>query len=254
MQIFPIKTPLIKPEDNLVDLIIKSMFKQGYTLKDGDLIAVSSKVVSITSGRVVNLKNILPSEKATELAQKYSLEPEFVELILIEAEKIYGGVKKAILTLKDGMLNVNAGIDHKNAPKNHAILPPQNPELEAEKIRREIYERTGKNVGVIIVDSQVSPLKMGTRGIALAIAGFKPLTDYRGKKDLYGKEIHITLHSLADDLASAAHLLMGESDEKVPIVLIRNAPITLTSQNESEKLKISTKECVYANAFQINPK
>ena len=251
MEILPIKTKVIKAGDNLAKIILDSIYNQGIEIKNGDIIAISSKVISTTTKRIINLKKIKPSNKAQELAKKYSLEPEFVELILKECEKIYGGVKKAILTLKNGILTVNAGVDHKNAPEGYASLWPMNPQLEADKLRKEIQEATGRKVGVLIVDSEVSPLRLGTRGLALAVSGFRPVIDYRGRKDLYGKEILVTQHSIADDIASAAHALMGESSELTSVVIIRNAPITLDENAKSEEMKISSERCVYASSFKL---
>ena len=251
MEIIPIKTPTIKPSSNLAEIILDAMHNQGLELQDGDIIAIASKAVSTATNRIVNLKEIKPSKKALEIAGKYSLEPEFVELILMESEKIYGGVEKAILTMKNGILTVNAGIDHKNVPEGYASLWPKNPQLEADKLRRQIEGKIGRKIGILIVDSEVSPLRLGTRGFALAISGFKPIKDYRGKRDIYGKRIIITLHSLADDLAAAAHAVMGESAEQVPVVLIRKAPIILGENAKSDEMKISRENCVYLSTLDF---
>lgn len=251
MKIFPIKTSIIRPGQNLAEVILEAMHSQGLELQDSDIIAVASKAVSTVTNRIINLKEIKPSRKALELARKYSLEPEFVELIMRESEKIYGGVERAILTMKNGILTVNAGIDHKNVPEGYASLWPSDPPLEADKLRRQIEAKTRRKVGVLIVDSEVSPLRLGTRGFALAISGFKPVRDYRGERDIYGKRITITLHLIADDLASAAHAVMGESAEYVPAVLIRDAPILLDENAKSEDMGIESKKCVYANSFRL---
>lgn len=251
MRIFPIKTPIIKPNQDLVEIILSSMRSQGLELQNCDILAVASKVVSIANGRIIDLKEVKFSEEALELAKKYSLEPEFAELVLRESEKIYGGVKRAILTLKNGVLTVNAGIDHKNAPDGYVALWPTNPQFEADELRRKIEAVTGKKIGVLIVDSEVSPLRLGTRGFALAISGFKPIRDYRGKVDIYGREIVITLHSIADDLASAAHAVMGESPEQIPAVLIRNAPVILDENAKIDDVRLPREKCVYASSFKL---
>jgi len=192
LEVLPIRTGIIKAGDNLAKVILDSISKQGLEIRDGDIIAISSKAVSTSTKRIIDLKKVKPSKKAFELAEKYSLKPEFTELILKESEKIYGGVKKAILTLKNGFLTVNAGVDHKNVPKGYASLWPKNPQLEADKLRKKIEMAASKKIGVLIIDSQIAPLRLGTRGIALAVSGFRPVVDYRGQKDLYGKEILIT--------------------------------------------------------------
>ena len=184
------------------------------------------------------------------MAQQFSLRPEFAELILHEADKIYGGVKKAILTLKNGVLTANAGIDNKNAPLDYVTLWPNNPKKWAKQIREEIKRRTSKKVAVLIIDSGLVPLRMGTSGLALAVAGFKPVRDCRGKKDIYGKPLVITRLAVADDLASAAHLLMGEVAEKTPVVLIKDAPVDFDDcVYGSADMMMPFKECIFMNAF-----
>jgi len=248
LQLFPLRSPLVKFGDDLIDIILKSVYNAGLKLEDGDIIAISSKVLVLAEKGATPLNNVYVSEKAKQMASKYDLEPEFVELVLREAEEIYGGVRRAILTLKNGMFIPNAGIDHKNAPENCVVLPVRNPREKAKEIRVKILERTGRKVGIIIVDSGLTPLRLGTRGIAIAASGFKPIRDYRGKTDLYGKNIYITLQNLADDLASAAHVLMGEGNEKIPIVLIRGAPIEFTEEEQS--LTIDIEKCIFKSMIK----
>jgi len=249
VQVLAIRTQIFKLGDDLVPIIVKSLRERDIELRDGDVLAISSKAISSVENRIVSLREIQPSEKARELATKYSLEPQFAELVLRESEKIYGGVHKSILTLKNGVLTVNAGIDNKNAPVGYAVLWPLNLQSRADKIREEIKKQTGKSVCVVIVDSQVVPLRMGTRGLALAVSGFKPIEDCRGKEDLFQKKLAITRHSIADDLASAAHLLMGETNEQTPVVLIRGAPVTFMEVADEEEMKITPEECVYMKSF-----
>jgi len=249
MQVVAIRTQIFKPGDDLVPVIIESLRERDIELRDGDVLAISSKAISSVENCIVSLREIQPSERARELADKCSLEPEFAELVLRESEKIFGGVYKSILTLRNGVITVNAGVDNKNAPAGYAALWPLDSRRRAEEIRKEIKERTGKSVGVMIVDSQVAPLRMGTRGLALAVSGFKPVEDCRGREDLFQKKLVITRHSVADDLASAAHLLMGETDEQTPVVLIRDAPVAFTEVADEEEMKISPEDCVYIKSL-----
>ena len=151
MQVLAVRTHVFKSGDDLVSIVVKSLREHDIELKNGDILAISSKVVASTERRIVSLREIQPSEKARELAIKYSLEPEFAELVLRESKRIYGGVRKSILTLKNGILTVNAGIDNKNAPVGYVALWPLSPQGRADKIREEIKQQTGKSVGVIIV-------------------------------------------------------------------------------------------------------
>jgi len=249
MQLFGIRTGLIKPGDNLVKVILDAVKGQGLTIEDGDILAVASKAVATVQGRMVKLSSIKPSGGAEELARKYNMDPRHVELVLREAEEIYGGVSGSLLTLKDKVLIPNAGIDHKNVPDEYVILWPEGLHENAEKIRREILEKTGKRVGVLIIDSRVTPLRMGTVGVAIGIAGFEPIRDFRTKKDLYDNPLLITRHAVADDIASAAHLIMGEASERMPIVLVKNAPADFNEKIDAGSMVISAEECLFMNAF-----
>jgi len=246
MQLLKICTELIQPGDDLVSKTLKAFEKQNLNIDDGDILAIASKAVATAQNRLKKLNSVKPSEKARKIAQRYDLDPSFVEIVLQEAEKVYGGVSKALLTLKDNILAANAGVDQKNAPKSYAVLWPKKPHESAEKIRKELLERTGRRVGVLIVDSRVTPLRMGTTGIAIGIAGFEPVRDYRTENDLFGKPILITRHALADDLASAAHLIMGESDEQTPVVLIKDAPVKLADNVKQSWVLISPRQCLFA--------
>ncbi len=249
MQIFGIPTRLVRPGDNIVDVILEALSSQRLEIEDKDLLVISSKAVAIAEKRLVKLSSVKPSKKARMLAEKYELEPSFVMVVLQEANKVYGGVTKTLLTLKNNMLVANAGVDHKNAPKGYVTLWPMNPFESAEKIRREILAETGKHAGVLIVDSRVTPLRMGTTALTIGVAGFKPIKDCRTEKDLYNKRIHITRHALADDLASAAHLIMGETTAQIPAVLIRGAPVTLGEEFDLDSMAIPAEQCLFMQSF-----
>ena len=245
MQLFGIHTRLVKPKEDLVGIILEALSRQGLTIDDGDVLVLASKVVSMVQRRLTRLDTIDPSEEAEKLAEKYALDSRFAEVVLSEADEVYGGVPGALLTLKDGVLIPNAGVDRKNAPRGFVVLWPENPHASAEKIRTEILERVDREVGVLIVDSRVTPLRMGTTGVALGIAGFSPIRDCRAENDLYGKEVRITRHALADDLAGAAHLVMGETEARMPAVLAKQVPISLTEEADPELLLIAARECLF---------
>ncbi|MDH5374381.1 MAG: coenzyme F420-0:L-glutamate ligase [Candidatus Bathyarchaeota archaeon] len=250
MRLYAVKTEIVKTGDNIVEATIKSLKRQDLQLEDGDILALTSKIVAYAERRVAKLTDIKPSDKAMELAKKFSLQPEFAELIVREADKIYGGVEKAVLTLKNGVLTANAGIDNKNAPVGSVVLWPKDAGEWAKSIREEIMRKTGKSIAVLIVDSGLMPLRIGTTGLALAVAGFKPVIDCRGEKDIFGKPLVITQQAVADDLASAAHLLMGEVAEKTPIVLIRDASVVFDEGvYGSADMMIPSNECIFMNTF-----
>ena len=249
MHLHGIHTRLIKPGDDLVSMVLDAISRQRLTVDDGDILVFASKAVSTAQGRLLGLDAVNPSEEAGRLAEKHGLDPRFVEVVLWEAEKIYGGVSGALLTLKNDVLIPNAGVDHKNAPHGFVVLWPADPHESAVKIRNEIFRRTGRNVGVLIIDSKVTPLRMGTTGVAIGIAGFDAVRDCRAERDLYGNKLLMTRHALADDLASAAHLVMGEADEGVPVVLAKGVPASLTGEADPNVMLISEKNCLFMNCF-----
>ena len=251
LKLFAVKTRVVKVGDNLVELIVESLKAQNLHLENNDVLAITSKIVSYSEGRITQLGEVKPSDDARKLAEKYSLAPEFAELILRETERIYGGVDKAVLTFKNGLMTPNAGIDSKNTSNDYAVLWPSNPEKSAKEIREGIKDETGKSVAVMIVDSGLVPLRKGTNGLALAVAGFKPIRDSIGKKDLFGKRITITRQAVADDLASAAHLLMGEATERTPVVLIKEAPLDFDDEvHGAAEMMMPFDQCIFMSIIE----
>jgi coenzyme F420-0:L-glutamate ligase/coenzyme F420-1:gamma-L-glutamate ligase len=250
LRLYSVKTGVVKAGNDLADLVLESLKKCRLRLEDKDILAFASKIVATVEGRIVILTGIRSSEKATELAKRFHLQPELAELVLREADTVYGGVERAVLTLKNGILTPNAGIDNKNAPLGSVVLWPCNPRESAIKIREEVGHKTGKQVSVLIVDSGLVPGRIGTTGLALAVAGFKPIKDYRGEKDFYDRPLVVTRHAIADDLASAAHLLMGEAAEKTPIVLIKDAPVDFDNRAyDGTDMMIPFEECIFMKIF-----
>ena len=253
MRLFPIRTRTVNVGDGLVELILESLGAERLVLADNDVLALTSKVVSFSEGRVVKLSDVKPSAEGKRLAEQYGLEPEFAELVVREAEQICGGVEKAVLTLKHGVLIANAGMDNKNAPAGCVVLWPADPERTVAEVRAEILRETGRSVGVMVVDSGLIPLRIGTIGLALAVAGFRPIRDERGRLDVFGRRITITRQAVADDLACAAHLMMGEAEQRVPAVLIRDAPVEFDGGvYGSGDMMMPFRECLFMNVVGKN--
>ena len=244
LQMFGIKTPLIRPGDNIAEIITWSLEKQGMEFQDRDILIIAESPLATAENRLVCLDEIKPSDKAHKLAQEYQLDPREMELILQECDEIFGGVPGAALTITDGTLSPNAGIDSSNAPEGYVVLLPENPQGSAERIRRAIEEHCKCSVGVIIGDSRTQPLRLGCVGIALGSSGIVPVEDARGTFDLFGKEMKITRKAVADNLVSAAQLLMGEAGESVPAVLVRGAPVQMLKESAEMPL-FSPDECMY---------
>ncbi len=244
MELYPLESTLVKPGDSLSLRLQEALAMSKVRPRNRDIIAVASKVIATSEGRVRQLSRVKPTRQAVRLGEKYSLPSEFVQLVLEEADEVYGGVQGALLTLKDGQAAANAGADRKNAPPNSAVLWPLDPKASAVRLRRGVKRNTGLNVGVVIVDSRVTPLRLGTIGLSLASVGFMPVKDFRGKPDLYGRKASITFQALGDGIAAAAQLLMGEARESVPFVLVREAPVEFAGRGgRMEKMRL--KDCLY---------
>lgn len=245
MIIYPLESKVASPKDSILDFLATSLRKNRIHLQTKDVLAVSSKLVSISEGRIRDLAHVTPSVKARKLAADYSLNPEFAQTILDEANRVLGGVKGALLTIKNGDAVANAGVDRKNAPKNSVVLWPEDPDSSARTIRKSIRRRFGKDVAVLIVDSRVTPLRLGTLGMAIGAAGLKPVEDLRGRTDLFGRRIEITFQSIADSIAAAAQLVMGEGSEQRPFAIIRRAPARFQKSGGLRGAKLASNQCLY---------
>lgn len=251
MELHGIKTPIIQNNDNLVEILFAAITRLDFTLEEQDILVIAETAVATAQGRIRQLENVDVSPEASSLATRYQLEPELAQLVLDESEEILGGVPHVILTIKNNTLMANAGIDHSNAPLGHVVLLPENPTKEAWRIKEELEDRASCELGIIIADSRTQPLRLGTVGLAVAVAGIEPVKDLRGQPDLFGRLLRITRSAIADNLASAAQVLLGEADEQTPAILIRNAPVTFTREEKPpDALTISRQECLYFAIFE----
>ncbi|MGH9980091.1 MAG: coenzyme F420-0:L-glutamate ligase [Nitrososphaeraceae archaeon] len=219
----------IKTKKKMFNLF-ETLISAKYEFKDGDILVLSSKFVSMSEGSIVDLRKIRPSSKAKNLAKNYQMNPSFVEVVIRESDVIFGGLPGFLLTIKNGILAPNAGIDKSNIPSNYVICLPINPFISAENLRMEFLIRSGIKVGIVISDSRLMPTRIGTTGVAIGCSGIEPVEDQRGKKDLFGHIMKFTLKATADALATIGTFVMGESNEAVPLVVIRGSNISFTDR------------------------
>ena len=213
--------PLVSEGDDLVEVIDMALGEKGLTLDDGDVIAITEKIVSKAEGRLVKLDDIEPSQKAKELAEKSGKDERDAELILRESKEVLHVGEFIVVETHHGFVCASAGIDHSNVEEGYAKLLPADPDASAEKLREGLEAKFGKRVGVIIVDSLGRPFRRGAIGVAIGASGIRMLWDRRGEKDLFGRTLETTRVATGDLLASAASLLMGEATERVPVVIIK---------------------------------
>ena len=248
MEILTVSIPVKKSRFDLFD----SLTRSGFRFRENDILILSSKYVSMSEGSVVNLNKIKISKKAQNLAFKYHMDPKIAELTLRESDYIYKGIPGFLLAVKDGMMAPNAGIDRSNVPLGYAILYPHAPFKSAENLRVKFIVNLGIKVGIIIADSRLMPTRIGTIGIAIANAGFEPVEDNRGKKDLFGNILKVTFIAVADSLASMAVAVMGESDESTPAAVIRGTKVIATNRKLSwHDMAVEPAQDIYTRGLQI---
>ena len=232
--------------DELKRILNKNKFK----IKSGDVIVISSKFVSNSQGRILNIDKSRVSKKASEISKKFKINEKFMEIVYRESDKIVGGVAGFVMSTTNGILAPNAGIDKSNSKGTKIILYPNEPYKFAEEIKRKIFLELNLHVGVIIVDSRLMPARIGTTGVAIACAGIKPTKDLRGERDLDGTPLKVTFQATADNLASIANHKMGEGDDLQPIVIVRDSDCELTNRRIfSEEMIIPYEQCVYIRSF-----
>jgi coenzyme F420-0:L-glutamate ligase len=212
----------VKPRKNRFDLF-KSL--QGFEYKNNDIVVISSKFVSMSEGSIVSLREVKASRKARALASKCHMDAKMAELVLRESDYIVKGVPGFLLAIRDGMIAPNAGIDKSNVPKGYAILYPRDPFATAEKMKQRFLMEQGIRTGIVIADSRLMPTRIGTTGVAIACAGFQPVDDLRGRRDLFGNVLRVTFKAVADGLATMGVAVMGESDESTPAAVVRGARV-----------------------------
>lgn len=232
MKTRPIKTRIFKEGENLADFIVAHVPE----LKNSSILAVTSKIVALAESRVVTVKN--RKEKG--------------QLIRAESEWQLKVLPNWWLTVRDGTVVVNAGIDDSNA-MGKTILLPKDSFASARVLRRVLCAHYRiKNLGIVITDSRTSALRAGVTGVALGYAGFKGIKDYRGDKDIFGRKLKVTQTNIADSLATVATVVMGEGSERQPLAIIEMAPVRFCDTVNRTELRIAMKYDMYRSLFTRN--
>ncbi len=233
IEIMPVMgLPIIKEEADLGELISKAAERQGTPIQEGDIIVVTHVAVSKAEGNIINLDKIVPSPFAMTIAKEMNKDPALIEVILRESNSIIRmGNGHLITETKHGLICANAGVDRSNIPGERKVAPlPKDPDLSARRIRQRIKEVTGKDVAVLISDTHGRALRRGQINIAIGIAGIKPIRDRRGETDLFGYTLRIKQTAIADELCSAAELVIGQANEGIPVAIIRGYPYQKTEE------------------------
>jgi coenzyme F420-0:L-glutamate ligase/coenzyme F420-1:gamma-L-glutamate ligase len=218
--------PLIKAGDDLVELIASSLKQNGVKPRAHDVLVVAQKILSKAEGRMVDFATIKPSARAIALATEVDKDPRLVEVILSESVRVVRARRNVLIVEhRLGFIMANAGVDQSNVGPadgaQRALLLPEHPDRSAETLRRGLAAATGINLAVVINDSFGRAWRQGTAGVAIGAAGLPALIDLRGRPDLFGRKLEVSVIGFADEIAAAASLVMGQADEAAPVVLIR---------------------------------
>jgi coenzyme F420-0:L-glutamate ligase/coenzyme F420-1:gamma-L-glutamate ligase len=234
--------PLIQPGDDLAGMFVRSLSDAGLRLEDGDVLVVAQKIVSKAEGRAVQLSQIVPSARAVELGQQTEKDPRFVEVVLSESREVLR-VRPGTLIVEHrlGFVCANAGVDRSNVAPHGGddwlLRLPEDPDATCARLRERLHAATGAWAGVIINDSHGRAWRNGTVGVALGVAGVPALLDLRGQPDLFDYALQVTQVGLADEIAAAASLLMGQADEGRPAIHVRGVPYSMRAGDARELVR-----------------
>jgi coenzyme F420-0:L-glutamate ligase/coenzyme F420-1:gamma-L-glutamate ligase len=246
--------PLVGRGDDVPALVWRALVAAGFSVHDGDVLVVTSKLLSRAEGRFVELPHVEPSARALELADQIGKDPRAVELILRESSAV-SRQAPGVLVVRHrlGFVVANAGIDASNAAPPDAppgsgpwmLLLPEKPDASAAAIRTRVEAESGARVGVVITDSFGRPFRVGTVGVAIGVSGLPPVWDRRGERDLFGRVLENTITALADQVAAVADLVAGQAAERRPLVLVRGLRFDPSDEGAGALLR-SAKEDLYA--------
>ncbi len=238
--------PIARPGDDVPALVEAGLRAADLTLADGDVLVVTSKLLSRAEDRFVDLATVAPSPRARELAQATGKDARLIELVLRESQSV-SRFRPGVIIVRHrlGFISANAGIDFSNAQPPDAppdtgpwaLLLPRDPDASAERIRDRLQRSTGASIGVVVTDSHGRPFRLGTVAVAIGVAGLPPLRDWRGQRDLFGRKLEMTVTAVADQVAAAAELVAGQADEGYAVVHVRGLAFAAGTHAATELLR-----------------
>jgi len=247
-EVFGLSTGIIRSGDSVAERAADAADRQCGGILEEDILVFAETAVATAEGNIIDLSTITPSPRAEELGRKYQMDPCTAEVVLHESDSIVGGIPGFLLCMKTGTLLPNAGVDASNAPPGCVTPLPKNPDGSALAIKVVIERRYGVKVGVIIADSRTHAMRLGCSGVAIGCAGITAVIDDRGRSDLFGRKLEVTKRAVADNIVSAAELVMGEADECTPAAIIRGIGIPIGDQVGIES--IAADECLFMGVLR----
>ncbi|MDD2615121.1 MAG: coenzyme F420-0:L-glutamate ligase [Methanosarcina sp.] len=208
--------PLIQAGDDLPSIICENL-----ELQDRDIVIIASTVVAKAEGEIFSLEDITPGKVALEIAARNGKDARFIQAVLSRSREVLVEKPFMLVTTLAGHTCVNAGVDDSNIEDGFLLYPPVNPDASASKLGQKLEKLSGKALSVIVTDTNGRAFKIGQTGAAIGVYKIKPIKRWIGEKDLFGRVLEITEEAIADELAGAANLLMGEGAGGIPVVVIR---------------------------------
>ena len=247
-EVFGLSTGIIRSGDSVAERAADAADRQCGGIHEGDILVFAETAVATAEGNIIDLSTITPSQRAEELSRKYQMDPCTAEVVLRESDSVVGGIPGFLLCMKAGTLLPNAGVDASNAPPGCVTPLPKNPDQSALAIKASIERRYGVKVGVIIADSRTHAMRLGCSGVAIGCAGITAVIDDRGRSDIFGRKLEVTKRAVADNIVSAAELVMGEADECTPVAIIRGIGLPIGDQVGIES--IAAEECLFMGVLR----
>ena len=254
LSVLPLLADRVREPFDVFDMLAATLKKNGMQLQEGDVLVISTKYVSNSQGRVLDMQKTRTSSMARQISERFLMEAGTAEIIIRESDYIMGGIAGFLITSSDSIMAPNAGIDKSNARNGEVILYPAESHLVAEQIRRKIFLGFGIHVGVILADSRLMPARVGTSGVAVACAGIEPVQDMRGSIDLDGNPLKVTFQAVADNLATIANHKMGEGSESMPFAIVRDSGARLTGRRiMPSETAVPPSQCLYVRGLANIP-
>lgn len=243
IQIIPVRISAgVRPHNELDVIIIEAA---GQEIQDGDVLVVAHKIVSKAEGRIVSLADVKPSAKAIKMAKEHGKDPRIMELVLRESVQILRAKDGIVVSeTKQGLVCANAGVDQSNVEGDSAVLLPVDPDRSASRLRDAVKKKAGKDVAVVITDTFGRPFREGQANVAIGVAGISPIKSYIGSRDMYGRKLRVSEIAVADEIASAAELVMGKA-QGVPIAIIRGYKFEKAAKSSAKSLQRSRKRDLF---------
>lgn len=238
LQVIPVRvSKIITPNDDLGNIILKAIKQNRLEILDGDILVLAHKIVSKAEGRIVSLADVKPSPRAIKMAKEHGKDARIMELILKESTQVLRAKNGIIVSeTRHGLVCANAGVDQSNVEGDAALLLPVDPDKSACRLQDAVKKKKGKKIAVVIMDTFGRPFREGQVNVAIGVAGMSPIKSYIGSRDMYGRRLRVSEIAVADEIASAAELVMGKS-EGVPAAIIRGYGFEKAARSSAKLLQ-----------------